>query len=71
MSLPATVESLLRKIKAAGLRFHLFDCTNDYRVPVMSAMLLDRTGNLTSTSFKAERTERFFNSQEVEAPSSW
>jgi ribosomal protein S12 methylthiotransferase accessory factor len=49
ISLPEPVEALVRKIENAKLKLHLFDCTNDYRVPAMSAMILDFTGNCAGT----------------------
>jgi YcaO-like protein with predicted kinase domain len=43
------VERLVRKIEDADLRLHLFDITNDYRVPVFSAIILDLSGRCAGT----------------------
>jgi ribosomal protein S12 methylthiotransferase accessory factor len=48
-SLPERLETLVRKIEAAGVKLHLFEITNDYVVPVYSAILLDKTGNCAGT----------------------
>jgi ribosomal protein S12 methylthiotransferase accessory factor len=45
----AKVETCLRKIEAANLRLHLFDITNDYQVPVFSAIILDLSGRCAGT----------------------
>jgi ribosomal protein S12 methylthiotransferase accessory factor len=49
IALPATIESCVRKIESAQVKLHLFDITNDYRVPVFSAILLDLSGNVAGT----------------------
>ena len=43
------LEGLVRKIDAAALKLHLFEITNDYPVPVYSAILLDKSGNCAGT----------------------
>jgi ribosomal protein S12 methylthiotransferase accessory factor len=45
IGLPEALELIVRKIEAAGLKLYLFDLTNDYRVPVFSATLLDLNGD--------------------------
>ena len=45
VSLPEPIEGLVRKIEATGSRLHLFDYTNDYRIPVINATILDLSGN--------------------------
>ena len=49
VNLPQRLETLVRKIEGAGVKLHLFEITNDYSVPVYSAILLDRTGNCAGT----------------------
>jgi ribosomal protein S12 methylthiotransferase accessory factor len=49
INLPPRLESIVRKIEAAGIKLHLFDITNDYRVPVFSAVLVDLSGNVAGT----------------------
>jgi ribosomal protein S12 methylthiotransferase accessory factor len=39
----------VRKIESANLRLHLFDITNDYMVPVFSAIILDLSGRCAGT----------------------
>jgi ribosomal protein S12 methylthiotransferase accessory factor len=43
------IETCIRKIEAADLRLHLFDITNDYKVPVFSAIILDLSGRCAGT----------------------
>jgi thioglycine synthase len=43
------IESCIGKIERADLRLHLFDITNDYKVPVFSAILLDLSGHCAGT----------------------
>lgn len=43
------LETIVRKIESAGAKLHLFDITNDYRVPVFSAILVDLSGNVAGT----------------------
>ena len=49
ISMPPRIESCIRKIDAANLKLHLFDITNDYRIPVFSAILLDLSGACAGT----------------------
>jgi ribosomal protein S12 methylthiotransferase accessory factor len=49
IAMPARIETCVRKIEAANLSLHLFDITNDYRVPVFSAIILDLSGRCTGT----------------------
>jgi YcaO-like protein with predicted kinase domain len=43
------LEAIVRKIEAAGIKVHLFDLTNDYRIPVFSAVMVDLSGNVAGT----------------------
>jgi YcaO-like protein with predicted kinase domain len=43
------IETCIRRIEAADLRLHLFDITNDYKVPVFSAIILDLSGRCAGT----------------------
>jgi ribosomal protein S12 methylthiotransferase accessory factor len=43
------IETCVRKIESANLRLHLFDITNDYKVPVFSAIILDLSGRCAGT----------------------
>jgi YcaO-like protein with predicted kinase domain len=43
------IETCIRKIESANLRLHLFDITNDYKVPVFSAIILDLSGRCAGT----------------------
>jgi len=43
------IETCIRQIEAADLRLHLFDITNDYMVPVFSAIILDLSGRCAGT----------------------
>jgi YcaO-like protein with predicted kinase domain len=45
IGVPARIETCIRKIEGANLRLHLFDITNDYKVPVFSAIILDLSGH--------------------------
>lgn len=45
----AKIETCIRRIEGADLRVHLFDITNDYRVPVFSAIILDLSGRCAGT----------------------
>jgi ribosomal protein S12 methylthiotransferase accessory factor len=45
----AKVETCIRKIEAANLALHLFDITNDYKVPVFCAIILDLSGRSAGT----------------------
>jgi ribosomal protein S12 methylthiotransferase accessory factor len=49
IAMPDRIETCVRKIEAADSRVHLFDITNDYRVPVFGAILLDLSGNAFGT----------------------
>lgn len=49
IDLSPRLEGVVRKIEAARVKLHLFDITNDYRVPVFSAVLLDLNGNVAGT----------------------
>ena len=48
-SLPPALKACLSQITASQIKLHLFDITNDYRVPVFSAILLDFSGNVAGT----------------------
>jgi YcaO-like protein with predicted kinase domain len=43
------IESCIGQIERANLKLHLFDITNDYKVPVFSAILLDLSGHCAGT----------------------
>jgi len=44
------LETMVRQIEAAKVKLHLFDITtSDYKVPVFSAILVDRTGDCAGT----------------------
>ena len=47
--LPPRLEGIVRQIERANVSLHLFDITNDYSVPVFSAVLLDLSGNVAGT----------------------
>ena len=49
IDLPPRVEECVRKIESANLKIHLFDISNDYRIPVISALILDLSGNVAGT----------------------
>jgi ribosomal protein S12 methylthiotransferase accessory factor len=49
INLPPRLEAIVRKVEAAGIKIHLFDLTNDYRVPVFSAVMVDLSGNVAGT----------------------
>jgi ribosomal protein S12 methylthiotransferase accessory factor len=49
IDLPERLEAVVRKIDRAELKLHLFELTNDYRVPVFSAILLDLSGQCAGT----------------------
>jgi len=49
INLPPRLETIVRKVEAAGIKIHLFDITNDYRVPVFSAIMVDLSGNVAGT----------------------
>jgi ribosomal protein S12 methylthiotransferase accessory factor len=49
ISMPDRIETCVRKIEAADSRVHLFDISDDYRVPVFGALLLDLSGNAFGT----------------------
>jgi YcaO-like protein with predicted kinase domain len=49
VDLPPQIETCLQKIERGGLKLHLFDITNDYRIPVFSAIILDLSGRCTGT----------------------
>lgn len=49
IDLPPRIESCIRKIEGADLKLHLFDITNDYKVPVFSAIILDLSGQCAGT----------------------
>jgi YcaO-like protein with predicted kinase domain len=48
-AMPPRIEACVRKIERANLKLHLFDITNDYRVPVFSAIILDLSGHCAGT----------------------
>lgn len=47
--MPPRIESCIRKLESANLKMHLFDITNDYRIPVFSAIILDLGGQCAGT----------------------
>lgn len=49
IGMPPRLESCIRKIEAANLKLHLCDITNDYKIPVFSAIILDLSGNCAGT----------------------
>jgi ribosomal protein S12 methylthiotransferase accessory factor len=49
VNLSERLETIVRKIEAAGVKLHLFEITNNYSVPVYSAILLDLSGNSAGT----------------------
>jgi len=49
IDLPPRIESCLRSIEAANLKLHLFDITNDYKIPTFSAIILDLGGACAGT----------------------
>jgi YcaO-like protein with predicted kinase domain len=49
IDIPPRVEACIRKIEAANLKVHIFDITNDYKIPVFSALILDLSGNVAGT----------------------
>jgi ribosomal protein S12 methylthiotransferase accessory factor len=49
ISIPDRIETCIRKIEAANLALHLFDITNNYKVPVFCAMILDLSGRCQGT----------------------
>jgi ribosomal protein S12 methylthiotransferase accessory factor len=49
ISLPSPLDDLIDRIQTAGLRVHIFDCTNDYRVPVFGSIILDTNGDGAGT----------------------
>jgi ribosomal protein S12 methylthiotransferase accessory factor len=49
ISMPDRIEICIRKIEAANLAVHLFDITNDYKVPVFCAIILDLSGRSAGT----------------------
>jgi ribosomal protein S12 methylthiotransferase accessory factor len=49
IDLPERVESCVRRIEEANLKIHIFDISNDYSVPVISALILDLSGNVAGT----------------------
>ena len=49
IELPPRIEECIRKIEAANLKVHIFDITNDYKIPVFSAILLDLSGTVAGT----------------------
>jgi ribosomal protein S12 methylthiotransferase accessory factor len=49
IAVPPRIETCIRKIEGANLRLHLFDITNDYKVPVFSAIILDLSGRCAGT----------------------
>ena len=49
IDLPPRIESCVRKIEAADQKIHLFAITNDYEIPVFSAIILDLSGQCAGT----------------------
>jgi ribosomal protein S12 methylthiotransferase accessory factor len=49
IALPPRLETVVRLIEAVNIKLHLCDITNDYQVPVFSAILLDLSGNVAGT----------------------
>jgi ribosomal protein S12 methylthiotransferase accessory factor len=49
IDMPPRVETCLRQIERSNLKLHLFDITNDYKIPVISAILLDLSGRCAGT----------------------
>src|SRR5258706_10413422 len=49
INLPPRLESIVRKVEVAGVKVHLFDISNDYRVPVFSAIMVDLSGQCAGT----------------------
>jgi ribosomal protein S12 methylthiotransferase accessory factor len=45
VAVPPRIETCIRKIEGANLKLHLFDITNDYKVPVFSTIILDLSGH--------------------------
>ena len=49
IDLPPRIESCIRRIEGANLKLHLFEITNDYKIPVFSAIILDLSGQCAGT----------------------
>jgi YcaO-like protein with predicted kinase domain len=49
VEMPERVEACVRKIESANLKVHIFDISNDYPIPVFSALILDLSGNCAGT----------------------
>lgn len=49
IDLPPRIESAIQKLESANLKLHLFDITNDYKIPTFSAILLDLGGQCAGT----------------------
>lgn len=49
VDLPPRIESCIQKIDEANLKIHLFDITNDYKIPTFSAIILDLSGICAGT----------------------
>jgi YcaO-like protein with predicted kinase domain len=49
INLTPRMEELVTQIERAKVKLHLFDITNDYQVPVFSAILLDLSGQCAGT----------------------
>jgi YcaO-like protein with predicted kinase domain len=49
IGLPPRIEACIRKLEAANLKVHICDITNDYRIPVFSALILDLSGACAGT----------------------
>jgi YcaO-like protein with predicted kinase domain len=49
VGVPPRIETCIRKIEGANLKLHLFDITNDYKIPVFSAIILDLSGHCAGT----------------------
>lgn len=47
--LPARLATCIYKVEAAESKVHLFDITNDYRVPTFGAIILDLSGQCAGT----------------------
>lgn len=49
IDLPPRIETCLRKMESANQKLHLFAITNDYEIPVFSAIILDLSGQCAGT----------------------
>jgi len=49
VGMPPRIDACIRKLEAANLKVHVFDITNDYKIPVYSALILDLSGACAGT----------------------